>query len=199
MTVTKANKRAKMLETYEVDQLREHIRRTSPMPERDDLFVLLSFRAGLRAAEISKIDISAMTDASGRIAGMITIYSNVAKKGRYREIPMHPQVADALARFRRRYPNAPFVAISPLDETSRMSPNAVTLWFWKIMRDVGFKGASSHSGRRTFGTTLARTANLHGGSLRDVQTLLGHARLETTENYIEPSQSVFGMVAALGG
>lgn len=186
-----------MLEDFQVTHLREHIKKQSDMPERDDLFVLLSFRAGLRAAEISKIDLTAMTDAQGRVASIISIYSNVGKKERCREIPMHPQIADALIRFMKRYPKATYVALSPKDQQSRMTPNAVTLWFWKIMREVGFEG-SSHSGRRTFGTKLARRANLHGGSLRDVQILMGHARLETTENYVEPSEAVFGMVASLG-
>ena len=46
-------------------------------------------------------------------------------------------------------------------------------------------GCSSHSGRRTFITRAARKVSEVGGSVRDVQQLAGHARLQTTQRYID--------------
>ena len=54
-------------------------------------------------------------------------------------------------------------------------------------RRLGWEGYSSHSGRRTFATQAARKVSAAGGSLRDVQQLLGHASMATTEKSIEGS------------
>lgn len=55
----------------------------------------------------------------------------------------------------------------------------------RIYIAAGFRGCSSHTGRRSFATELARAHTEAGCSLRDVQELLGHARLDTTERYIQ--------------
>ena len=64
---------------------------------------------------------------------------------------------------------------------------ALAIRFLTLYRDLGFKGASSHSGRRTFITKAAKRCIEGGGSLRDVQQLAGHSSLATTQRYIEGS------------
>lgn len=191
-------KRAKTLEDYQFVDLRKWVSLNSNMPERDDLIFLLSYRAGLRAAEIAKLDVDAMTDAAGNIGPKIIIDRACGKYGRPREIPMHPEIADAFLRFRRRYPNAYFIAVKSHTDMDAVTANALTVYMWRAYRTAGFKGASSHSGRRTFVTRLARRANKFNNSLRDVQTLAGHARLETTEGYVDTTEETFAMVASLG-
>jgi integrase/recombinase XerD len=66
-----------------------------------------------------------------------------------------------------------------------MSAGAVQVWFHRLYHELGFSGASSHSGRRTFITRIAKKIVEAGGSLRDVQELAGHASLSTTQRYIQ--------------
>lgn len=205
-------KRALTFSDEQFDRLWDYCTRTSTMPERDHLILALSFKAGLRIGEIQKIDLKALLDVDGHPAATINVFSNVAKKQRAREIPMHNLVRRTLEDFMAAYPNAKFVAISsrpfrwlvargesiPKTATfERMSLTGLTNYYWWLVKDAGFAGASSHSGRRTFGTKMARQANLHHCSIRDVQLLMGHARLETTEEYIEVSDDARSLVNAI--
>jgi integrase/recombinase XerD len=204
-----ATKRAKILDEGQFNKLLLYIDQNSNMPERDRLIVMLSFKAGLRVAEIAKIDFTAMTDPEGRIAKTIHVYSNVAKKNREREVPMHPMVKNAFAAFRKKYPDAPCVAISsqPFQHGRsiwdspapliRMSVNALTLYYRRLLIAAGFDGCSTHSGRRTFATDVSRILSRHHQSIKDLQRLMGHARLDTTERYLEPSNDTFNLVAAI--
>jgi pimeloyl-ACP methyl ester carboxylesterase len=65
------------------------------------------------------------------------------------------------------------------------SAAAVAVRFHTRFRELGVQGASSHSGRRTFMTSLAKRIIEAGGSLRDVQELAGHTSLATTQKYIQ--------------
>ena len=53
-------------------------------------------------------------------------------------------------------------------------------------RHTADSGRSSHSGRRTFITNAARKISTVGGSLRDIQILVGHSVLSMTQRYIDP-------------
>ena len=54
-----------------------------------------------------------------------------------------------------------------------------------MYRKFGLLGCSSHSGRRTFITETSKKISLVGGSLRDIQMMVGHSSLQTTQRYIE--------------
>ena len=64
-----------------------------------------------------------------------------------------------------------------------MRPDSVQIFFGRLYAALGLRGCSSHSGRRTFVTALAKKIVSAGGSLRDVQQLAGHV----TQRYIEGS------------
>ena len=69
-----------------------------------------------------------------------------------------------------------------------MRARSIVNWFSDAYAQLGLDGCSSHSGRRTFITRSARLLARAGGSLRDVQELVGHRQLTTTERYIQGSR-----------
>jgi integrase len=180
-------KQAKTLSRKELQRLLDRVTH-GRHPERDRVMILLSFRAGLRSKEISGLTWSMITDASGTLADTIAL-PNRASKGRNggRSIPLHDELRDALAALMTARPDK-VRADRPVIYSERAdgySANAVAVWFFEKYGEIGIEGASSHSGRRTFITSLAKKIVEAGGSLRDVQQLAGHASLSMTAAYIE--------------
>lgn len=189
--------RAKLLTVEQIRRVIAYLQETSRVPESDILKVRLSFYAGLRASEIAQLTVDHVTNASGGVGKHIIVTNNIAKGGRGRSVPMNPFVAEAIEKFRKAYPTSQFLAISSREGRTQ-SPGAMAAWFWHMYKRVGYQGVSSHSGRRWYITEMARSANRHGASLADVQNIAGHARIDSTQCYIELSDQVFDMVNSLG-
>ncbi len=198
-----SDSRAATLTPKQIDSVVVYIRGNSDTPERDELMFLLSHLAGLRVSEIAKLDLdTSVLDAEGNIPNrraqrVIRILPKVGKMKRAREIPMHPRVADAFKAFMKRYPQLNYIAFAPQKNMARMTINNLTVWFYRLYKRAGMQNCSSHSGRRSFCTRNGRVLNQHGQSLRDLQGLMGHSRLDTTQRYMEPTDRTHDMIASL--
>jgi len=150
---------------------------------RDRVMILLSVKAGLRACEIARLNWSMVLDPRGRVADYLSVRDAIAKMRSGRRIPIHPDLRRALVALRYSSPGD-----GPLIRSARggaMRPNSIVNWFVALFASLEFEGCSSHSGRRTFITTAARSAHKVGCSLRDVQLLAGHRSIEITQGYID--------------
>jgi integrase len=152
-------------------------------PLRNTVMVLLSAKAGLRAGEIANLTWDMVVNATGQISGLIELADSAAKKCSGRSIPVHPDLAVALAAWRQVSPPSDYVITS--ERGGRMRPLSIVVWFNRAFKNIGLKGCSSHSGRRTFVTRAARIVHKAGGSLRDVQLLAGHRSIQITQRYID--------------
>jgi integrase len=151
-------------------------------PLRNAVIVLLSAKAGLRAGEIANLTWD-MVDPNGQISGLLELADGAAKKCSGRSIPIHPDLAAALSAWRQVARSSDCVVSS--ERGGRMRPVSIVVWFHRAFKNIGLKGCSSHSGRRTFVTRAARIVHKAGGSLRDVQLLAGHRSIQTTQRYID--------------
>ena len=177
---------AKVLAARDVERLLAHVRR-GRSGLRNTCMVLLSFRAGLRAAEIAGLDWSMVLAVDGTVAETLAIAATIAKNRRRRTVPLHPELKITLRKLHRVAGQPSRGAVIESQRSRNMTAKGVVNWFTKIYAEAGFDGCSSHSGRRTFITQAARLLPKAGGSLRDVQELAGHASLKTTEAYIQGS------------
>ena len=189
-----SGKQAKVLSPSDVSDLLLYAS-TSRHPARNRLIVLLSVKAGLRAAEIANLTWDMVLGPGGEIGAMIELHDAAAKMGSGRRIPLHSDLRRALSEWR---------AVSTLDgpvirseRGQAMTPLSIVLWFNRAFANIGLSGCSSHSGRRTFITRAARLVHKTGGSLRDVQLLAGHASIQTTQRYIDGDSDAQHKLVAL--
>ena len=156
-------------------------------PERNKVMFLLSCKAGLRAMEIAQVTWLMVTDSDGRLHNQIDLHKTATKgqKGG-RVIPMAKVLLDAIHQLE--IPEDLNRAIIQSERGAPMSAASVANWFWLLYEQLGFSGCSSHSGRRTFGTNAAHKVYGVGGTLRDVQKLMGHKSLESTQHYIDETE-----------
>ena len=176
-------KRAKILSADHVEDLLVFARQTRH-PIRNQVLVLLSVKAGLRAGEIANLTWPMVVEPDGEIGRSLELQDRIAKKGSGRFIPVHPDLHTALVELAALTPllNGPIIQS---ERGGPMTPVSIVCWFAKAYRVIGLKGCSSHSGRRTFITRAARLVHKADGSLRDVQLLAGHRSIQTTQRYID--------------
>jgi len=177
-------KRAKILSKKELTQVLDHIK-NKRYPIRDKVMVLLSFKAGLRAMEIANLKWEMVTDASGNIDECINLTDDSSKGDSGGVIHMNHELKDALSElYALTSPSLDSYVIKSSRGT-KMYPCNVAHWFKDIYKTLRLNGCSSHSGRRTFITSLARDISKYGGSIKDVQMIARHKSLYMTQTYIE--------------
>jgi integrase/recombinase XerD len=178
-----AGKQAKILTDQQIETLLVHAL-TTRNPIRNQLIVLLSVKAGLRANEIASLTWDIVVGPTGEVGWVLELHDRVAKNKSGGRIPLHPDLRAALALWQRqtRTTNGPVIMS---ERGLRMTAVSIMNWFAKAFRAAGLEGCSSHSGRRTFITRAARVADRAGASLRDVQLLAGHRSIQATQRYID--------------
>lgn len=156
--------------------------------QRDELVVLLSYLAGLRACEIASLRISDVMDEQGNPQDTVYL-SSWQTKGQERQTVM---IASCLQKAIAKYVSAERKGApsdAPLIRSQKggsFTSGTIQNLFKGIYEDAGIQGATSHSGRRTFLTTLSEK----GVSVRVIQKLARHSSLQTTARYIEVNDAV---------
>ena len=145
---------------------------------RDTAVLLLLYGAGLRISEALSL-----TPNSAPIHGRDIMHIK-GKGGKERLVPTLAVVSDAITAYMRLCPY-PLEADQPLFRGARggpLSPRLIQLAMERMRLELGLpETATPHALRHSFATHLLSA----GADLRQIQELLGHASLSTTQVYTE--------------
>lgn len=136
---------------------------------RWEAYVSMLFRAGLRREESRTFRWPDWQSGFLRVTG---------KGARDRDVPVNGRLEQVLSRWEVRCPDRTWMFPSP-----RGSGPMSKSWIAQTVRDIGeaagLDGLHPHVGRHTYASRLLDL----GADLRQVQTLLGHESVETTQIY----------------
>ena len=144
--------------------------------ERDRLLLALFAYAGLRRSELLGLDWDDV-DLERRL-----LHVRKAKGGRQRVVPIHPALAPLLADYLQFRASDPEPALFVGVQGRRLSPTILTQTFLRYARAAGVtdrKRVTPHTLRHVFASELLRA----GANLRQIQELLGHKHLDSTQRY----------------
>jgi integrase/recombinase XerD len=162
---------------------------------RNRAMVLMSFWAGLRAGEIAALRLSDVVVPDGTIKAEIRLEADQTKGTRGRVIMIGDKLRRELAVYNATLccppDDGPFFYSQVM--RSGLSANTVAQLFLSIYEQAGIQGASSHSGRRTFLTTLANK----GVGVRVLMALAGHRHMSTTQRYIDLNDEMLKLAVNL--
>jgi|SRR5471030_271817 len=156
--------------------------------KRNVALLYCSFGLGLRAKEMAALKIKHVLGIDGSTLEEVNLTGNMTKGSKQRHVYLtNLKVVAAIRDFiadRQQREGILFNFEAPLFKSqkgSSFSPNSLQQLFHRMYQDAKIQGASSHSGRRTFATTLIEK----NVDIKAVSTLMGHSSIAMTAQYVE--------------
>ena len=156
---------------------------SQPYAKRNKAMLMMTVAAGLRVSEVAGLTLGDVLNADGSVRSEIYLAAHRVKHGHARTIYINTRLQQELANYIETRTNKDRTL--PLFPTHRgprrrFSANTLAQHFYWLYRRAGVSGASSHSGRKTFLTSLAS----QGVSVFVLAALAGHKSIATTQRYI---------------
>lgn len=172
---------AKTLTQTELDQVLRYAS-TKKYPERNRALILTSFLTGMRVAEIASLTMGDVLNQDGSVKNEIRLSAQQTKGGHPRTVFVSSKLKAELELYlMTRHIKESSIPFFHTGNRLGFTANGLCVWFYWLYRNAGICGASSHSGRRNFITTLANK----GISVRVLASLAGHRSIAVTQKYID--------------
>src|ERR1039457_1026206 len=154
---------------------------------RDRAILAVLFGCGLRRSEVASLTHAHMQQRDDRWC----IVDMVGKHGRVRTVPMPTWVKVAIDAWTTSAGLADGYVFRPVNRADRVAGDRLgEKVVWQMLRQyaeaTGVPGIAPHDARRT----CAKLCRAAGGELEQIQLLLGHASVQTTERYLGTKQDL---------
>ena len=162
-------------------------------PTRNKAMLLMTHLAGLRVGEVASLRVKDVLTNEGEIKDEVYLSAVQTKGSRGRTVLLPKKMQVVLKDYLMARYNLKNLAVVNYTDTSialfatqkhpkrGFTANTLAQHFHYLYRSAGIDGASSHSGRRGFLTTLANK----GIHVRVLMALAGHQSIATTQRYID--------------
>ena len=176
-------KQAKILNNTEVRKVLDYVA-TRKHALRNRALVMMMFNTGMRVSEVASLRICDVMDSEGNIKNEMRLLAENTKTNEARTVFVNEKLRRELQQYAKLLvntnPNYKFF-YSQKRDSDGFTANTLTQHFHYLYKRVGLDGASSHSSRRTFITTLANK----GIGVRVIMGLSGHKALSSVQCYID--------------
>ena len=175
-------KQAKTLTAAELRRVTDSIA-TRAHPVRNRAMLMMTHLAGLRVGEVAQLTWADVVTAEGAVREEVRLNADQTKGRHPRTVYISPKLQKELRAYIATSPKRePSAALFYTQKHPRrgFTPNTLTQHFLNMYRIAGIDGASSHSGRKTFLTSLSS----QGISVFVLASLAGHKSISTTQKYI---------------
>jgi integrase/recombinase XerD len=152
--------------------------------QRNRIMFLLTVWAGFRVSEVAGLRVSDVRNTDGSIRAEIYLSAERVKHGHAGVVYLNAKLQHELESYvaiRHWHDERQALFCTTANPRKGFSANTMTQHFHYLYKGAGISGGSSHSGRRTFITTLANK----GVSVRLLASLVRHANIATTQRYID--------------
>ena len=177
---------AKTLTPQEIEQVLQYIEPRS-YAMRNRLMFLTGLYSGMRVGEIASLTVGDVRNMDGSVRAEIRLTADQTKGRHPRTVFLPQKLRAELQTYLDLRGAVP--ATNPLFITAgrkRFSANVMAQHFHYLFKHAGIAGASSHSLRRSFLTSLAAK----GISVRVLADLAGHRNLQVTMRYLDASDDM---------
>ena len=175
------SKQAKTLTSVDVKRILDFIALKKHAARNRAMF-LVTLYAGLRVGEVASLRYMDVLDVDNEVRDEIRLDASVTKGNEARTVFVNAKLRKELQYY---------ISVTPYQnladrlfytqKNEGFTANTLTQFFHYLYRAASVNGATSHSGRRTFITTLANK----GVSVRLLASLVGHKNISTTQFYID--------------
>ena len=179
---------AKTLNEQELNQVLDHAS-TRQNGVRDRTLILISHLSGMRVGEIAALTVGHVVDSKGAIKTEIRLTAEQTKGKHPRTVFVNSRLVQELTDYIKTIrTDDPERALFPSKKNPRrgFSPNSLAQHYLSLYHGAGIEGASSHSGRRSYATSIASK----GVGLRVLMRLMGHRNVSTTAVYIDANDNM---------
>ncbi len=177
---------AKTLTPAEIDHMLNYIAQHN-FPLRNRVMLLTGLWSGMRVGEISSLKVGDVMNMDGSVKAEVRLTAEQTKGRQPRTVFLPQKLRDELTAYLvLRTGSKPEHPLFVTAGRKAFSANVMAQHFHYLFKRAGIAGASSHSMRRTFLTSLSAK----GIGIRVLAALAGHRSLQVTLRYLDASDDM---------